>query len=118
MCIRDRSIHAVSPYCKFNFVRSTVSYRDVWVQIQLLQNHGHHPEALHVYRKLCEAPSDLEPPPRGVSAGLTGRLAAGQSVKYLMRVPDDSEAAALICQSLETWLLKVPVSLQSEFYCK
>ena len=77
------------------------------MQIQLLQNHGHHPEALDVYRKLCEAPLDLEPPPRGVSAGLTGRLAAGQALKYLMRVPADKDAVALICQSLEMWLLKV-----------
>lgn len=77
------------------------------VQIQLLQNHGHHPEAMDVYRLLSDAPSDLDPPPRGVSAGLTGRLAAGQSLTYLMRVPDDDEAVPLICQSLETWLLKV-----------
>lgn len=77
------------------------------MQIQLLQNNGYHPEALDVYRSLCESPSDLEPPPRGVSAGLAGRLAAGQSITYLMRVPDNSEAIPLICQSLESWLLKV-----------
>lgn len=78
------------------------------MQIQLLQNHSHHPEALDVYRQLCEAPSALDPPPRGVAAGVTGRLAAGQSIGYLTRLCDDADAVPLICQSLESWLLKVP----------
>jgi hypothetical protein len=77
------------------------------LQIQLLKNHERHYEAMDVYHHLCEAPSELQPPPKGVSASLTGRLAASQAISYLMRLPNHAEAVPLICQSLEQWLLKV-----------
>eukprot|EP00892_Ulva_mutabilis_P012193 jgi/Ulvmu1/9346/UM050_0098.1 len=75
--------------------------------IELYEGRGKHVDALDTYRDLCVRPHALQPPPRGVSAGLTGRLAANHALSYLMRIPDDAGAAsALICRSLEQWLLQ------------
>lgn len=78
------------------------------VQVELFEGHGKHVDALDTYQDLCIHADSLVPPPRGVSAGLTGRLAANHALSYLSRIPDDSgSATALICRSLELWLLKV-----------
>lgn len=79
----------------------------VEMQIELFEGHGKHVDALDTYRDLCVRAQALDPAPRGVSAGLTGRLAANHALAYLSRIPGDASAAPLICRSLEQWLLKV-----------
>ena len=77
--------------------------------MELFEGHGKHVDALDTYRELCINAEALDPPPRGVSAGLTGRLAANHALAYLARIPDSDpgSSTALICRCLEQWLLKV-----------
>lgn len=86
-----------------------VTYIGNVVQIELLMRYNKYPQALTVLRQLCVTPETLNPPPKGLSQGLTGRPSAWQALTLLANIAQEPGADDLTLYHLSTWLLTVRV---------
>lgn len=89
----------------------------VSLQIEHLEAHQEWGQALQLLRRLCTAPQNLTPSPRGLSAGLTGRPSAWHALSMLQKIPDGAAAAQLAVQHMHDWLLDVRVPRFWVFVC-